>query len=248
MNLIKNILGRIFATWAMIVFVITMLLIYIPFLITGLWKEPKRTIMFVTLSRIWMKVFFTLSGVRRIFKGKHHFKKGENYIVVCNHNTFMDVPLATPGIPGKGNKTIAKVELSKIPLFGIIYQRGSVLVDRKSEESRKSSFLQMKQVLQWGLHMCIYPEGTRNKTKEPLARFHDGAFRLAIDSGHAVLPAVIFHSKKVLPPGKTFFYWPHKVEMHFLEPISPKGMTVETLREKVFAAMKEHYTREGNVQ
>jgi 1-acyl-sn-glycerol-3-phosphate acyltransferase len=102
--------------------------------------------------------------------------------------------------------------------------------------------------LQWGLHMCIYPEGTRNKTKEPLARFHDGAFRLAIDSGHAVLPAVIFHSKKVLPPGKTFFYWPHKVEMHFLEPISPKGMTVETLREKVFAAMKEHYTREGNVQ
>ena len=242
MKVIKNILGRIFAFWALLVFVVSMLLIYIPFLITGLWKEPQRTILFIWLSRVWMKVFFTLTGVRRIFKGKEHFKKAENYIVVCNHNTFMDIPLSSPGIPGRGNKTIAKMELARIPLFGIIYQRGSVLVDRKSEESRKSSFLKMKEVLAMGLHMCIYPEGTRNKTKEPLQRFHDGAFRLAIDSGHAVLPAVIFHSRKVLPPHKKFFFWPHKIEMHFLPPISPVGMTVESLKQEVFERMREYYS------
>lgn len=243
MNIIKNILGRIFATWALIIFVVTMLLVYIPFLLSGLQPEPKRTVAFIRMSRVWMKVFFTLVGVRRIFKGRHHFKKGANYVVVCNHNTFMDVPLATPGLPGRGNKTIAKAELAKIPMFGIIYQRGSVLVDRKSEDSRKNSYLQMKQVLQWGLHMCIYPEGTRNKTSEPLARFHDGAFRLAVDSGHSVLPAVIFFSKIVLPPNKKFYFWPHRIEMHFLEPIPSQGMTVEQLREKVFGVMKEHYVR-----
>lgn len=240
MKMIKNILGRIFAFWALIVFVVTMLLIYIPFLITGLWKEPKRTVLFIRLSRIWMKFFFTLSGVRRVFRGKEHFKKGENYIVVCNHNTFMDVPLSSPGIPG-GNKTIAKMEMAKIPLFGIMYQRGSVLVDRKSEESRKSSFARMKEVLAMGLHMCIYPEGTRNKTNEPLQRFHDGAFKLAKDSGHAVLPAVIFYTKIVLPHHKTFYFWPHKVEMHFLEPISPEGLTTEQLKEKVFMTMRDYY-------
>ena len=199
MTVIKNILGRIFALWAMLVFVVTMLLIYIPFLITGLWKEPKRTELFIFLSRIWMKAFFTLSGVRRIFKGRENFEKGKNYIVVCNHNSFMDIPLSSPGIPG-GNKTIAKIEMARIPLFGIMYQRGSVLVDRKSEESRKSSFGKMKDVLSMGLHMCIYPEGTRNKTNEPLQRFHDGAFRLAKETGKGVLPAVIFYSRKVLPP------------------------------------------------
>ncbi|HEX7904297.1 MAG TPA: lysophospholipid acyltransferase family protein [Chitinophagaceae bacterium] len=240
MKMIKNILGRVFAFWALIVFVVTMLLIYIPFLITGLWKEPRRTVLFIQLSRTWMKVFFTLSGVRRIFKGKEHFKKGENYIVVCNHNTFMDVPLSSPGIPG-GNKTIAKMEMAKIPLFGIMYQRGSVLVDRKSEESRKSSFTRMKEVLAMGLHMCIYPEGTRNKTNEPLQRFHDGAFKLAKDSGHAVLPAVIFYTKIVLPLHKTFYFWPHKVEMHFLKPISPEGLTVDQLKEKVFITMRDYY-------
>ena len=40
-----------------------------------------------------MTFFFTISGVRRIIKGKEHFKKGQNYVVVCNHDSFMDVPL-----------------------------------------------------------------------------------------------------------------------------------------------------------
>ena len=240
MSFIKNILGRVFALWAIIVFIVTMLLIYIPFLISGLWKEPKRTVLFIRLSRIWMKAFFTLTGVRRIFKGKEHFEKGKNYVVVCNHNSFMDVPLTSPALPG-GNKTIAKIEMAKIPLFGIMYQRGSVLVDRKSEESRKSSFGKMKEVLSMGLHMCIYPEGTRNKTTEPLQRFHDGAFRLSTETGHAVLPAVIFYSKKVLPQKPSFFFWPHRIEMHFLPAFSPDGLTSEQLKEKVFVAMRDYY-------
>ena len=123
MTVIKNILARIFAIWAMIIFIVSMLLIYLPFLITGLWPEPKRTILFIRLSRIWMKVFFTLSGVRRKFVGRENFQHGEAYVVVCNHNSFMDVPLSSPGIPG-ANKTIAKKEMAKIPLFGIMYQRG----------------------------------------------------------------------------------------------------------------------------
>jgi len=186
-----------------------------------------------------MKIFFTLTGVRRIFKGREHFKKGENYIVVCNHNTFMDVPLSSPGIPG-ANKTIAKAELAKIPLFGIMYKRGSVLVDRNSEESRKSSFLRMKQVLDMGLHMCIYPEGTRNKTKEPLQRFHDGAFRLAVETGKSVVPTLIFYSAIVMPR-KKFYFWPHKVEMHFLEPVKVERMTTEELKGKVFTIMRDYY-------
>jgi len=239
MKVIKDILARIFAVWGILVFVITMLIVYIPFLITGLWPEPKRTIYFVRLSRIWMFVFFTLTFVRRKFKGRENFRKGENYIVCCNHNTFMDVPLSSPGIPG-ANKTIAKKEMAKIPLFGLMYQRGAVLVDRKDEESRRMSFVKMRQVLDMGLHMCIYPEGTRNKTKEPLQPFHSGAFRLAVDSGKSIVPCLIFYTAKVLPR-KPLYFWPHRVEMHFLEPIPVAGMNSDQLKEKVFGIMKEYY-------
>ena len=244
MNLLKNIVGRAFAFWAIIVFVPTMLIAFIPIGLAGLWPEPKRTKIFQTSSAIWMRIFFLLTGTRLIVKGKENFEKGKNYVVVCNHNSFMDVPITTPFIPGPPNKTIAKVEMAKIPVFGLIYSRGSVLVDRKSEESRKTSFSKMKEVLNLGLHMCIYPEGTRNKTNEPLQRFHDGAFRLAIDTGKPILPTVIFNTAKVLPVGKPFFFWPVAIRMHYLEPVPVNNtLTVAELREKVFIIMKDYYVQ-----
>ncbi|MBK5272924.1 MAG: 1-acyl-sn-glycerol-3-phosphate acyltransferase [Bacteroidia bacterium] len=245
MTFIKNIFARIFALWAAILFIVTMLIIFIPMLLAGLWPEPKRTKIFHRLSQIWMAVFLTLTGVWIKRKGKENFKKGECYIVICNHNTLMDVPVTTPWIPG-ANKSIAKIEMSRIPLFGIIYKRGAVLVDRKSEESRKASYNKMKQVLQMGLYMCVYPEGTRNKTKEPLQPFHSGAFRLAADSGLSIIPTVLFNTNKILPNNKTFYYWPGKIEMHFLEPVPVGTMTTDELKEKLFNLMKEYYIRHSH--
>ena len=153
----------------------------------------------------------------------------------------MDIPLSTPFIPGP-NKTIAKIELSKIPLFGIIYKRGSVLVDRKSDDSRRKSIEEMRSVLEHGMHMCIYPEGTRNKTGQPLKSFYDGAFKLASDTGKPIIPAIIFNTAKVLPIDKKFFLWPHPIGIHFLEPVPvTKGEDVTQLKEKIFKIMWDYY-------
>ncbi len=243
MQMIKNILGRIFAAWAMLTFIFTMLIIIVPTWIMGLLPEPKRTRAFIQLSRIWMAVWLPLAGIRLVIKGREKFRKDENYVVVCNHNSFMDVPVTSPGIPG-ANKTIAKIEMAKIPLFGLIYRRGSVLVDRKSEESRLKSYAYMKRVLDMGLHMCIYPEGTRNKTANPLKEFKDGAFRLAIETGKPVIPAVLFNTKKVLPLHKGFYFWPSKIEMHFLDPVETKNLQmndVKQLKENIFQTMWDYY-------
>lgn len=241
MKFIKEILGRIFALSGIIIFIPTMLIAFILIGISGFWKEPKSTIIFQHIARVWMRIFFFLSGLRIKIKGKEHFKKGETYIVICNHNSFMDIPLTTPFIPG-ANKTIAKKELAQIPIFGMIYKRGSVLLDRKSEESRKQSFVSMKKVLEMGLHMCIYPEGTRNVTGKPLQPFHNGAFKLSKETGKSILPAVIFNTAKVLPVGKLFFFWPVKIEMHFLKPIPPESMTIEELKQASFGTMEEYYS------
>jgi len=238
--MVKNILGRIFALWALCVFALTLLIILIPVWALGFASEPKRTIYIFRIFHVWMSVFFFLAGVRRIFRGREHFKKGETYIVVCNHRSFMDVPLSSPGIPGP-NKTIAKMEMARIPLFGVIYKSGSVLVDRKNEESRRSSYTRMKEVLQLGLHMCIYPEGTRNKTSAPLQKFKDGAFRLATDTGKAIIPALIFHTSRVLPTHRRFFFWPHRVEMHFLPPVPVEGKSAQALRDEVHDIMYNYY-------
>jgi 1-acyl-sn-glycerol-3-phosphate acyltransferase len=242
MKIIKEIVGRICALWAVLAFVATLLVVMIPFLLFSYYaSDPKKTRRFAALSRVWMGTYLPLIGCPLIVRGRKNFAPGETYVVVSNHNSFMDVPISYPAIPN-GNKTIAKIEMARMPLFGLIYRTGSVLVDRKSEASRKESYLKMRKVLEMGLHMCLYPEGTRNVTDQPLKPFHDGAFRLALDTGKAIIPSLIFNTRKVLPANKPFFLLPHKMEMHFLPPVPIQpGETTQSLKEKVYRIMHEYY-------
>jgi 1-acyl-sn-glycerol-3-phosphate acyltransferase len=241
-NIAWNILGRIWAVWVILIFIATMLVFMIPFLLFSYpQKDPKRARRFISFSRIWMGVFLPLAGTPLKVKGREKFAKGQTYVVVCNHNGLIDVPVSSPAIPG-GNKTIAKIEFAKVPVFGMLYRTGSVLVDRRDETSRRESFAKMKEVLDMGLHMCLYPEGTRNKTNEPLKAFHDGAFRLALNTGKAIIPAIIFNSRKIMPADKTFYFRPHPLAMHFLDPVTPlPGESVESLKQRVFVLMWDYY-------
>jgi 1-acyl-sn-glycerol-3-phosphate acyltransferase len=209
-------------------------------MLTYLLPDPKSTALFIRIARLWMNVWLWLVGCPVKIKGRENFAAGETYIVVFNHNSLLDVPLSCPYIPGP-NKTIAKTSFAKIPLFGWYYRKGSVLVDRKSETSRRQSFEEMKQVLRTGMHMCIYPEGTRNRTSEPLKKFYDGAFKLSAETKKAIIPALIFNTKKALPVHKSFYFLPHKLDMHFLPPVDPGSMTSEQLKDKVFTIMKDHF-------
>lgn len=245
-NILKNILAKIFASWALVVFIITLLPVALIMWIIGLVSEPKRTEIFRQVSKFWMQVFFLLTGCSLKIKGKENFRKGEKYIVVCNHNSLMDVPVTTPFIPG-ANKTIAKAEMAKIPLFGLIYKRGSILVDRKDKNSRRDSFGKMKAVLNMGMNMCIYPEGTRNRTEFPLKEFHDGAFKLAIETKVPILPAILFNTKKILPPGKTFYFWPTPMEIHFLPAIYlDQRNDFEALKLQIHDIMSRYYAEHVN--
>jgi 1-acyl-sn-glycerol-3-phosphate acyltransferase len=241
MTVLKNIFARIWALWGMISFIATFLVFFIPSLFCWLLPDPAGQRLFVIISRIWMNIWLVLVACPVKVRGREHFKKGHTYVVTCNHNSLMDIPLSSPFIPG-ANKTIAKSSFVKVPLFGLYYTKGAVLVNRKSEKSRKESFEKMKNVLAKGIHMCVYPEGTRNRTADPLKKFHDGAFRLAINTNTAIIPAVIFNTKKALPLDKAFYFMPHRLHMHFLPEIAVEGLTTEELREKVFAVMSEYYT------
>ncbi len=172
-----------------------------------------------------MGVFLTLAGIRVRRKGLQHFEKGKNYVVVVNHNSLADIPISSPYVPGP-NKTLAKIEFMKIPIFNIIYKSGSILVDRSSEESRKQSIRQMMDTLEQGIHLTLYPEGTRNKTNEPLQPFFDGAFRTAIVAQKDIIPGILFGTKKILPPKPKLWAWPQSVRFEFLPPIPVQGLEV----------------------
>jgi 1-acyl-sn-glycerol-3-phosphate acyltransferase len=241
MVIIKNILGRILAVWAALVFMITIIPIAVIVWFLGLADERKRISIFIKVSKIWISIYFFLIGCRLKRKGLENFKNGENYIIISNHNSFMDILVISPFIPGP-NKTIAKSELAKIPLFGFVYKGGSVLVDRKDKNSRVNSFKEMKTVLDQGMHMCIYPEGTRNTTNKPLKEFHNGAFKLAVETKKPIMPVVIFNTRKAMPADKTFFFWPAKMEVHYLPAVRVSSTdNYEEIKINIHKLMSEYY-------
>jgi len=235
-NFFENIFGRIWACWGIITFIVTFLIIFIPSMCSYLLPEKKGQTYFIAVSRWWMNFWLILIGCPVKIYGREHFKEGENYVVVYNHNALLDVPLSAPYIPGP-NKTIAKASFARVPLFGQFYKRGSVLVDRKNEISRRRSYDQMMKVLASGMHMCLYPEGTRNRTNQPLKTFYDGAFKLAVDSKKDIMPGIIVGTSKAMPINKPFFLKPTRLKMRFLPVVSSADTSSKELKEKIFSIM-----------
>jgi 1-acyl-sn-glycerol-3-phosphate acyltransferase len=240
MKIGKEIFGRVWALWGIVAFISTMMIAFIFYLPCFITKEPNAGRWHRKVSRVWMKSFLTLIACPFKLRGAKYFQPGKIYVVTTNHNSFMDIPLTTPFMPG-ANKTIAKTSLAYIPVFGWIYAAGSVLVDRKSDKSRRESFQKMKHALDIGFHMVIYPEGTRNRTGDPLKSFYDGAFRLAVETNKPIMPALLFNTRKVLPPDKPFYLYPQIIEMHFLPPVESENISAKDLKAKVFRMMWDYY-------
>ena len=243
-NIFLDIFARIWAVWGIITFIITFLIIFLPSMTTYFMPELKGQKIFIKIAKLWMDIWLRLIGCPVKVTGKENFEKGKVYVVTFNHNTLLDVPLSAPYVPGP-NKTIAKASFAKVPLFGLFYKKGSVLVDRKSEQSRIKSYDDMRKVLASGMHMSIYPEGTRNRTDQPLKPFYDGAFKLAIDAKKEVMPCVIIGTKKAMPVNKSFYLLPVRLKMHFLPPVAVENIGVKELKEKVFGVMKEYLMDNG---
>jgi len=249
MKAIKNFLGYIFFGYAIVLFVLTMLIVFLPVWATTRFSEPMRSRLLHPVFKAWMSVFLPLVFCPVIRKGKRHFEKGKNYVVVVNHNSLADIPVSSPWIPGP-NKTLAKADMAKIPVFGVIYKAGSILVHRNKEASRRESFMKMQEMLGHGLHLCLYPEGTRNKTEKPLQQFYDGAFIAAIKSQKPIIPALIFNTKRIYPAIESIFWArPLPIHIHFLAPVETAGLTLadaSVLKEQIHKLMEDYYVANMN--
>jgi 1-acyl-sn-glycerol-3-phosphate acyltransferase len=188
---------------------------------------------------IWSWIFSKLTFIRYTFHGREKIDRKKAYIYISNHTSFLDLPGIRMLIPGQF-RPLAKKELLKIPIFGWIARNATVIVDRSSSQSRKKSIDKLKRSLIDGLSILIFVEGTQNRTKELLQPFHDGAFRIAVDTQQPLLPLVVVGAGKLMPPG-TIQVRPGHIHIYVGEEISTSGLTpqdVQVLKEKAVDQMK----------
>jgi 1-acyl-sn-glycerol-3-phosphate acyltransferase len=233
------ILGRVYALYMLLIFILLLLPAFLLFAsITLFYKKEKKQTYYHIAFQVWMDIYLPLIFCPVKRKGLHYFEKGKSYIVVLNHNSLMDIPVSSPGIP-PANKTLGKDSFAKIPLFGFIYKCGSILVNRSNARSKAESMIKMKNALKEGISICLYPEGTRNKSEAVLLPFHDGAFKLAITAKAPIIVGAIKHTKEILPAnGPIFYAWPHRITLEFAPAILyQEHEKLDALKEKCNATM-----------
>lgn len=145
-------------------------------------------------------------------------------------------------------RILAKSEMGKIPVFGFIYKMGAVSVNRKNIQERNKSVHELKWFLSKEISIFICPEGTFNMTDEALKSFYDGAFRIAIETGHPIQPMLFPDTYDRLNYNSIFSLNPGKSRCIFLDTVSTEGLTqkdIVQLKEKVFKMMSDELIRAG---
>jgi 1-acyl-sn-glycerol-3-phosphate acyltransferase len=137
---------------------------------------------------------------------------------------------------------LGKVEMSGIPLFGFIYRKAIVAVDRSSAVNRAESVRILKSIISKGISVLVFPEGTFNMTNKPLKDFYDGAFRLAIETQTAVKPVLFLDTYDRMHYQSIFSLTPGKCRILYLEEIPVEGLQIDDvpwLKQKVYGIMEK---------
>ncbi len=212
----------LYILWVFLVFTVFMLL-FLPGLTFPFLFGKRFSWIGYSFLWIWSWIFSLLTFIRYEFHGRENFRKGQSYIFVSNHTSFLDLPGLRLLIPGEF-RPLAKRELLKIPVFGLIARGATVIVDRSRGESRKKSLDKLKEILAGGISILLFAEGTQNRSKEILQPFKDGAFRLAIDTQKPLLPMVVIGAGRLMPPG-TINLKPGLIKIIVGPEISTEGLT-----------------------
>jgi 1-acyl-sn-glycerol-3-phosphate acyltransferase len=162
-----------------------------------------------------------LVGVKIEIRGMENLEAGRNYIFMANHTSNLDPPVLLPMIPGRCS-VLVKKELFRIPILGTGMKMASLVpVDRSDREAAIESVNAATAVLRQGVHMLIFPEGTRSCDGR-LLPFKKGPFHLAIDAGVFVAPVTILGTYELWPKSQ-FALRPGTVGVVFHRPIDPRS-------------------------
>lgn len=138
-----------------------------------------------------------LSGTKVIALGEENVPKDAAVVYVGNHRSFFDIVLTYPRVP-RPTGYVAKKEMLKVPLLTIwMKYLHCLFLDRDNIKEGMKTILAAIEKVKSGISICIFPEGTRNKTSDTFLPFHEGSFKIAEKSGAPIIPMTIVNSAAV---------------------------------------------------
>jgi 1-acyl-sn-glycerol-3-phosphate acyltransferase len=246
MSILKRVFRFFFSIYGFAVFLFWMFLLMPLFIYAFLQPRIKGGNLVYRISHFWADAFFFMVGIRysNIDEAPHNVN--DEYIFVSNHISYLDIPMMMKVVKGQKMRILGKAEMGKVPVFGAIYRRGAVTVDRSSAKARSESMKELIGFVHKKISVFICPEGTFNTTHRPLKKFYDGAFRIAIETQKPILPILFLDTYDRLNYTSIFSLNPGKCRSVYLPRTNTEGLTIEdlpVLKHKIYKQMEEALIR-----
>ncbi|MFZ0389006.1 MAG: lysophospholipid acyltransferase family protein [Calditrichia bacterium] len=189
------------------------------------------------LIRLWARIILMAAGIKVEVSGKENLQPQQSYVLVANHQSYMDIPVLAGSLP-LGLRIIAKKELFRIPLFGWgMRGAGMLKIDRSHRKKAMETLREAELILRkYHLSILAFPEGTRSPDGQ-IHLFKKGPFILAINTGLPVLPVSATGTHSINPKGKLTIK-PGKVRLIIHPPIPTAEMELAERNELVARTQK----------
>ena len=228
-----------------LIFVTTLVILGVPSAILFIpWTWITGNVMpLYNATQFMVRAGYWLAGIRVETEGVERVPAQTACIFMANHVSNLDPPALIPRIPGR-TSAFMKRSLMKIPILGTGFRQGEfIAVDRAgSAVSAQESVAEARRLLDKGVHITTFVEGTRSKDGR-LLPFKKGPFYLAKDSGAPCVPVSIYGTEQILPWGSKRIH-PGTAHIVFHPPIDPDDYATrdelsEAVREGIASALPE---------
>jgi 1-acyl-sn-glycerol-3-phosphate acyltransferase len=242
-----DITRRVYTVYAFLMFCLSFLLLFPLFLaciwIPG-WEKYGRKV-----NQFWANLFFILIFLPVKIEGKEHIKKGQAYIFVSNHFSYIDIAMMG-FIPGDVIY-IGKSSIAKVPLFGYYFKNLHIAVNRESIKSRGEVLLRAKKAIDNGSSIVIFPEGGICAVNPPvMSRFKDGAFSLAVDKQIPIIPVTLSFNHLILPDADRLLMNFKKAKIVIHSPIETIGCSpkdINHLKETCYSLIQNQLWEDNKI-
>ena len=225
---------------------ILLFLVFVPLLSIPI-LFPSQFKLTGIINRWWAKGLFTFVFLPYKVEYRSTLDLGKQYIFCPNHTSYMDIPAM--GLTPVNAIFVGKIEIAKVPLFGFMYSKLHITVNRKSVKSKGNAVKLSLDALDQGKSLVIFPEGGIYADAPPyMTPFKDGAFRTAIEKQVPLVPVTMPNNWLVLPDKKEMLLTRELIKVIFHEPIETIGLTladVESLKDKVYSIIDNELKNHG---
>ncbi len=210
-----------------ILFIFSFLFLSLPYLgiewILGKFNREASDLRQLRVVQAVFKIILWICGTKVIVLGEENVPTDKPVLYVANHKSLFDIIITYIRCPIRTGY-VSKDVIEKVPSLNLWMKRLYCLfLNRSDIKQGLKTILAGIENIKNGISMCIFPEGTRNKTEDLVLPFKEGSFKMATKTGCPIIPMALTNTSAIFEDHLPWIRKAHVI-IEYGKPIYPNNL------------------------